>query len=85
MLREEQDWLAEARQLVAEVRYFRESEDHRWPAVCVAGCLRACSRWRRRIAGAGYGAFIQRDAAADASLREPGGVCGRDSQSASTP
>ena len=29
-LREEQRWLADARQLVSEVRHFRQSEDHRW-------------------------------------------------------
>jgi hypothetical protein len=30
-LREEKEWIAEARQLVADVRHFREWEDYRWP------------------------------------------------------
>ena len=69
VLREEQHWLAEARQLVAEVRYFRQSVDHRWPASCVAGRLRACSRWRRRWRRARATEPSAIESGEDASLR----------------
>jgi hypothetical protein len=70
VLQEEQRWLAEARQMVAEVRYFRQSVDHRWPA--------QLRRWVLPIlfalasataAGIGHGVLAARDLDAVASLR----------------
>jgi hypothetical protein len=71
VLREEQEWLAEAQCLVAEIRHFRQSEDHRWLAVLrrwVFALLFALAS--AGVAGAGYAAVVQNDGEAVASLRE---------------
>ena len=70
VLQDEQRWLAEARQLVAEVRYFRQSVDHRWPAKLRRWALAGVFALGSAIAAvAGFGAATKRDAAEDASLR----------------
>ena len=70
-LREEQDWLEEARRLVAEVRYFRESEDHRRLAVLRRwGLALLFALASAGVAGAGYAAVTPTDVEAVASLRE---------------
>jgi hypothetical protein len=70
VMQEEQRWLVEARQMVAEVRYFRQSVDHRWPAQlrrwALAGVFALATA---AAAGVGFGAIAKRDAAEDASLR----------------
>jgi hypothetical protein len=71
LLHEEQRWLAEARQLVAEVRYFRQALDHRWPAQLrrwALACLVALAS--AVAAGAGFVAVAERDAAEEMSLRK---------------
>jgi hypothetical protein len=71
LLRDEQRWLGEARHLVTEVRYLRQSEDHRRLAVLrrwVLALLFALAS--AGVAGAGYAAVVPRDVDAAASLRE---------------
>ena len=70
VMQEEQRWLTEARQMVAEARYFRQSVDHRWPARLrrwALACLFALAS--AMAAGAGFGAVTKRDAAEDALQR----------------
>lgn len=69
-VQDEQRWLMEARQLVAEIRCFRQLADHRWTAQlrrwALAGLFALASAM---AAGAGFGAVTERDTAEDASLR----------------
>jgi hypothetical protein len=56
--------------LVAEVRHFRQSEDHRWPAKLrrwVLMCLFAVAS--AMAAGAGYGVLTRTDLEDESSLR----------------
>ncbi len=70
VLQEERRWLAEARQLVLEVRYFRQSVDHRWPARLRRWALAGVFALATAAAvGAGFGAVTRGDAAEDASFR----------------
>jgi hypothetical protein len=72
VLRLEQSWLAQARQMVAEVRALREAERHRfWPGVArrwaVTAVLAVASA---AAAGAGYGMTTARQEATEvATLR----------------
>jgi hypothetical protein len=60
LLRDEQRWLAEARQLVTEVRYFRESSDYRWRARLGRWMLTCCFALASAMAaGAGYAVFSE--------------------------
>jgi hypothetical protein len=70
VLQEQQRWLVEARQHVAEVRYFRQSMDHRWPAQLRRWALAGVFALASAIAaGAGFGVVTKRGAAEDTLLR----------------
>lgn len=70
VLREEKNWLAEARAMVAEVRYLRQAEDHRWSAVLRRWVVLSLFALAAAMAaGAGYAAVNARNADAEVSLR----------------
>lgn len=69
--RDEQRWLAEARQLVGEVRRLRQSEDPRWLAVTRRwGLALLFALVSAGVSGAGYAAVTLPRDEADASVRQ---------------